>query len=41
MSEYIKFWLAREVVDVIIYFPILLIAIIGYLIYLKWFDKDA
>lgn len=40
MIEYIKFWLARQVADVIVFLPLLLIAIVVYLIYLKWFDND-
>ena len=40
MIEYIKFWLAREVADAIVFLPLLLIAIIIYIIYLKWFDTD-
>lgn len=40
MIEYIKFWIARQIADVVIFLPLLLIGIIVYLIYLKWFDKE-
>ena len=40
MIEYIKFWLAKEVADLIVFLPLLLIGGIAYLIYAWWSDKD-
>ena len=39
MIEYIKFWLAKEVADLIVFLP-LLVGGIAYLIYAWWSDKD-
>ena len=40
MIEYIKFWLAKDVAELIVIMPIFALVIIGYLIYLKWWDKE-
>jgi hypothetical protein len=39
MTEYIKFWLAQDIAALIEIIPILVLGTIGYLIYLKWWDK--
>jgi hypothetical protein len=39
MIEYIKFWLAQDIAALIKIIPIVILCAIGYLIYLKWWDK--
>ena len=40
MIEYVKFWLAKDIAELIVVMPILVLGVIGYLIYLKWWDKE-
>lgn len=40
MFEYIKFWLAKDVAELIVVMPIIVLGVIGYLIYLKWWDNE-
>ena len=41
MFEYIKFWLAKDVAELIVIMPIICLAVICYSIYLKYWDNDG
>jgi hypothetical protein len=41
MFEYIKFWLAKDVAELIVIIPIIVLGVIGYTIYLKYWDNDG